>query len=200
MDKCYYSVFLCDPYGDPNSVTCSLTYSSFTDNIAIGSICIWLNTGGAKFEIISCNILRNTQGSLSSDGTIWTSGNLEIKDSCILENNANRIFCQGSSYTITVSNCTVDKTTYNKNLVTLNTVTKSFIHALIHISTLDCHSEYDSAGTLTPNIQSPSPSKKAYCFTCQECFFQLTKGKFFSLIGLFVFNFIQPYSSINPLF
>jgi hypothetical protein len=200
MNKCYYRVFLCDPYGDSNSVTCSLTFSTFTDNNATGYTCILFAAGGAQYEIKSCNVLRNTQGTLNTEGTIYTSGNLMIEDSCILENNANCIFYQGSSYTITVSNCTVDKTTSYKSFKIQNTVTKSFIHALNHMSTQNCHSEYDSAGTLTPIIQSPSSSKKQkICYTFQGISFQLPNRNFFSLISVLVFNLIHPYSSTYPL-
>jgi hypothetical protein len=118
-------------------------------------------TVGAKCEIKNCNILRNTQGILGTEGTIYSYGNLTIEDSCILENNANYIFrVSSTSYTSTLSNCTVDSTSGNENVITQNTVTKSFILALNHMSNLICQAEYDSAGTLTPIIQSPSPSKK----------------------------------------
>jgi hypothetical protein len=183
---------------DSNSVACSLTYSSFSDNNSNNNRCILLNRGGAKFEIESCNILRNTQGTLSSYGTIWTSGYLNIYDSCILENNANNIFYQhSSSYTITLSNCTVDKTTCNQNLVTQNTVTKSFILALNHMSTRNCHSEYDSAGILTPIIQTSK--KQKLCYTHIKCFNQCGQSDFFSLLFVFIFNFIHPYVSNYPL-
>jgi hypothetical protein len=72
MNKCFSRVILCDPYNDPNNIISSLSYSSFADNIATGYTCIWLNTGGAKFEIKTCNIPRNTQGTLGTEGTIYT--------------------------------------------------------------------------------------------------------------------------------
>ena len=71
-----------------------------------------------------------------------------------------RSMIPASSSTIILSNCTVNKTTYNRNLVTQNTVTKSFILALNHISTQNCHSRYDYAGYLIPIIQTPYPLKK----------------------------------------
>jgi hypothetical protein len=154
LNECqYYSGIYCSPYGDYNYVTCSFSYSTFADNVANGCICIMLTNSGAKFEIKSCNILRNTQGSLNSEGTICANGNLMIYDSCILENNATYIFRQGSSYIITVLNCTVDSTSFYGNFNTQNTVTKSFILALKHMSTQNCHAEYDSVGSLTPNLQ-----------------------------------------------
>jgi hypothetical protein len=183
MNKCqYYAVIGCWPFKDSNSVTCSLTYSSFTDNIANGHTFFWLDRGGAEYEIKSCNILRNTQVS-SSNGIIYTSGNLKIEDSCILENTATYIFYQNQSfYTITLSNCTVDKTSNNGYLTTQNTVTKSFILALKHMSNLNCHAEYDSAGSLTPIIQTPSPSKnREYNCTCGKFFYQPRLMDTFSL-------------------
>jgi hypothetical protein len=189
--------FYCIPTSDSNSVTGSLTYSSFADNIATDTICVLLSRGGVNYEIKSCNILRNTQGSLGSHGTIYTSGNLMIADSCIIENKANyNFYLDSSSYTITLSNCTVDSISYNRNLVTQNTVAKSFILALNHMSTLNCHSEYDYVGTLTPIIQSPTSSKKQkLCYTCEKFLFQFRLSDVISLISILVFNFIHQHAS-----
>jgi hypothetical protein len=191
LNKCYcQSGIACWPFLDSNSVTCSLTYFSSADNIATGYSNVWFNTGGSKCEMKSCNIIRNTQGSLSSYGTIFTSGNLIIEDSCVLENTATRIFHQdSSSYTITISNCTVDSTSNNGYLITQNTVTKSFILALNHMSTRNCHSEYDSAGTLTPIIQTPSSSKKqTFCYTCGRCFNQSPTSQILQFFVIFYFS------------
>jgi hypothetical protein len=194
MNKCYdRSGIYCAPSVDSNSVTSSLSYSTIADNIATQHTCIQLLRTDAKHEIKSCNILRNTQGNLGSQGTIATFGNTMIKDCCILENIATYIFySSSSSYTITLSNCTVDSTSSYRNLITQNTVTKSFILALNHISTQNCHSEYDSAGTLTPIIQSPSSSKKQ-----KNCY---TFAYVFSLSNILIFNFIHPYTSGDLLY
>jgi hypothetical protein len=195
LNKCgLHSAFACWPTSDSNYVTGSLTHSSFADNHAIAFTCFWLNRGGAKYEIKSCNILRNTQGTLDSHGTIYSSEILMIYDSCILENKANRIFHQGSSsYTTTLLNCTVDKTTNNQNLIIQSTVTKSFILALNHMYNIICHAEYDSAGYLTPITQTPSPSKKPMiCYTYMKCFCRPQMCDLFSLFSSFIFNFIHP--------
>jgi hypothetical protein len=202
MNKCgSHSGIFCNSFSDSNSVFCSLIYSSFTDSIANWYICICLWTGGAKSEIISCNILRNTQVS-SSYGTFYTCENLMIKDSCILENKATYIFYQSSSsYTITLSNCTVDKTTYNQNLVTQSIATKSFILALNPMSTLNCNSEYDAVGTLTPIIQTPSSSKKQRVYySCGNCFYKYQLRYLISLISVFLFNIIHLYDSNDPFY
>jgi hypothetical protein len=197
LNICYYrSGITCWPSSD-SSVTCSLTYSSFTDNYDTGSVCIVLNRVGANFEMKSCNILRNTQGAVSAEGTVYITGNLNIYDSCILENTATYTFSQDySSYTITLSNCTVDKATCNRNVVTQNTVTKSFILALNHMSTQNCHSQYDSAGNLTPIIQTPSSStRQGFCFTYLKYFCHPQLRDFLSFNSIFVFNFIHSGSS-----
>jgi hypothetical protein len=182
MNKCSIRSIICYTISDSSS-TFSFSFSSVADNIATGYSCFYLYRTGAKYEIKSCNILRNTQGSPSTEGTIYTSGYLAIEDSCILENTANRNFYQGSSYTITLSNCTVDSTSNNGYLTIKNTVTKSFILALKHMSTQNCHSEYDSAGYLTPIIQTPSSSKKRiHLCTCGKYFIQ------FQLSDLVSFN------------
>jgi hypothetical protein len=180
INKCYHtSGIYCQPSSDSSSSTCSLTYSTFADNIATGCICIYLLNSGAKHEIKSCNILRNTQPLGNGGGTIYANGNLIIEYSCILENTATYIFYQGhSSYTITLSNCTVDSTSNNGYLTTRNTLTKSFILALNHMSTRNCHSEYDSAGYLTPFIQTPSSKKQRNYCSCDRFLYQCPQGNF----------------------
>jgi hypothetical protein len=201
MNKCYGQTIRCQPFSDSNYVTCSLSSSSFTDNIANGYTCICLYRTGAKYEIKSCNILRNSQGTLDTQGTIYTTGYLTIEDSCILENTATYMFrSSSSSYTITLSNCTVDSTSNNGCLTITNTVTKFFILALNHMSTQNCHSEYDSAGTLTPIIQTPSSSKKPkLCYTGKKFLHQLPLSDVISVISILIFNFIYPYASYDPL-
>jgi hypothetical protein len=192
-NKCSsHSGIYCVPHPDTSSAICSFVHSSFVDNHATSSICICLNGGSAKYEIKSCNILRNTQVSLSSQGTILTQGDLMIEDSCILENNANYIIYASSSYTLTFSNCTVDKTTTNTGILKIqNTVTESFILALNHMSTEHCSAEYDSAGNLTPIIEHPS-SKKVICYcTYRNYFYQPHLSIFVSLMCVFMFNFIH---------
>jgi hypothetical protein len=185
LNKCYGTVIRCDPYIDSNPVTCSFSFSSFADNTAIQFILLHLDTN-AKYEIKSCNILRNTQVS-SSYGTIYTNGNTKIEDSCILENNANYIFYQrSSSYTITISSCTVDRISNNGYLTIQNTVTKSFIFALNHMSTQHCHSEYDSFGTISHIIPLSSSSKKQMLhYSCNEFFTQSSLRDFLLLAPIF---------------
>jgi hypothetical protein len=202
MNKCpYVSGITLYPYADSNSITCSLTYCSITDNNAPGSICIHLWTGSANFEIKSCNVIRNIQNNLDSRGIFYTCGYLKIKDSCILENIATYIFYAYDSSTITLLNCTVDSTTRTGSLKMQNTVTKSFILALNHMSNLICQAEYDVVGYLSPIIQTPSPSKKQklYC-SCENFFYQCQLRFFFSLLGVFLFNFIHIDPSSYPLY
>jgi hypothetical protein len=168
MNKCCQRpAMYCFSSYDSSSVTCSLSYTSIVDNHSTDENCIMFYRGGAKSEIKCCNILRNTEVSLNKRGTIHTAGNTMIEGSCILENNATYIFYQHSSYTITLSNCTVDKTTRYGSLIIQNTVTKSFIHGLNHLSTRNCHSEYGSTGYLTAIPYVSPPTKKEFCY-CQS--------------------------------
>jgi hypothetical protein len=191
MNECIYRpAIYCYPYSDSSYVICSLSYSSIADNYASCDNCIMFYGGGAKSEIKCCNILRNTEVSLNGRGTIYTAGNTMIEGSCILENNATYIFYQhSSSYTITLSNCTVDKTTRYGSLTIQNTVTKSFIHGLNHLSTRNCHSEYDSAGYLTAIPYVSNPTQTDSCFTSKIN--QARISDFFSFICLFMFTFIH---------
>jgi hypothetical protein len=193
MNKCNsFSGIWFSAYVDSNSVTCSLSYSSIVDNSATNYICINFATAGANYEIKSCNILRNTQVS-SSCGTVLTKGNLKIEDSCILENTATYIFYASSSYTITLSNCTVDKTSKSGSLITQNTVTKSFILGLNHMSTQNCHSEYDSAGYLTavPYFPTHSSAKQVCHCTYKMFLCQSQISDLFSLTFVFMITFIH---------
>jgi hypothetical protein len=201
MNKCYLPPGIyCDPLADSNSITGSISYSSFVDNIGTGYICIWFCRSGVKCEIKSCNILRNSHVS-TSHGIIQASGNMIISDSCILENIGTYIFYASSSYTITLTNCTVDKITRSGSLIIQNTVTTSFILALNHMSTRNCHSEYDSAGTLTPISRSSSSSKKQKLYYSCDCLLNLhQQGSIASLASILVFNFINPYTSRNSFY
>jgi hypothetical protein len=200
MNKNYGRSIACYPFCDSNSVTCSLSYSSFTDNVVTTYTCIYLWRTGAKYEIKNCNVLRNTQGALDTQGTIYTEGYLTINYSCILGNKANRNFHQGSSYTITLSNCTVDSTSNNGYLTIKNTITKSFIIALNHMSNLICYAEYDVIGTLTPIIPPPSPKKRIRLCTCGDCLHLSQQRIFFSLLSVFLFNFIHLDTFCNSFY
>jgi hypothetical protein len=178
MNKChYFSGIWYYSFSDSNSVICSYTYSTFADNNALTYICVSLRREGAKHEMKCCNILRNIQVS-SSYGIIYGPGNWKIEDSCILENTATYIFYVISS-TLTLSNCTVDKTTNNGYLTIQNTVTKSFILGLNHMSTQNCNSEYDSAGTLTAAPYVSHSTKILFCYTCK-----INKARISDLVSL----------------
>jgi hypothetical protein len=193
MNKCsYHSGIIYRTFVDSSSFTSLLSYSTFANNSATSYGCIWCNTGGANYEIKCCNILRNMQGS-TSNGIIFARGNLTIEDSCILDNAANYIFYQEStSYTITLSNCTVDLVSYYNSFTMQNTVTKSFILGLNHISTQNCNSEYDSAGTLTAISYVSDSTKTVFCYT-YHC--QVRISDFFILNCVFIVTFIHPNPS-----
>jgi hypothetical protein len=204
MNKCpYASGIRCLPFTDSNSYTSSLTYSSFADNFATTSICIYFYRSGANYEVKSCNVLRNTQGNLGAHGLFYTCDNVLIEDSCILENKATYIFNQqNSACTVTILNCTIDSTSNNGYLIIGNTVIKSFIHALNHMSTQNCHSEYDAVGTLIPIVQSPSPSSKKQicCYTCGNSFCKSELRYLVSMIRVFLFKFKHLNHKTNHLY
>jgi hypothetical protein len=197
MNQCDGRSAIClHPYTASSNALCSLTYSTFADNKAPQYNCITLYGKCPNHEIKYCNIIRNTQNG-GSEGIIWIDNSMTIENSCILENTATYIFY--TSYTITLSNCTVDKTSRSGSLIIQNTVTKSFIHALNHISTWNCHSEYDAVGILTPITPLHSSSKTVQnryytynnMFLCQPYLKHLV-----SLIFVFMFNFITPNPSV----
>jgi hypothetical protein len=183
MNKCYrFSAIRYTPFCNSSSSS----FSTFADNIAFDAICIGFYAHSAKFELKCCNILRNTQGTLGSWGTFEAYGDVMIKDSCVLENVANRIFFG----TITLSKCTVDQTTNNGKLTIQSTVTKSFIYALNHILTQNCHGDY-AVGTRIPILPSLN--------TCRRFDQVLPQGNFVSFTSILVFNFINPFASGDRL-
>jgi hypothetical protein len=200
MNKCLLRpVFLCNPFTDTSSITCSISYSSFTDNNALDCLCLQFDRGGPKYEIKCCNILRNTQDT-SSWGLIYAYGSLNIKDCCILENKATYIFyANNHPYIITLSNCTVDKTSSYGSFIIQNTITKSFIHGLHHISTQNCNAKYDLVGTLSAIPYVPSPTKKEFCYyyTCKMNHCQGKIGVFFSITWMLLVAFIHPNPSVD---
>jgi hypothetical protein len=199
MNKCAYQSTISYYHSTDSNSICSLSYSSFTDNSATGYTCIYLENGAMKYQMKCCNILRNTHSS-SSNGIIRFRGNVMIEDSCILENNANYIFyTYSSSYTVTLSKCTVDKTTIVTGSLTIqSTAIKSFILALNHMSTQNCNAEYDSAGTLTPIIQHPSSKKnRIICYTFNNFLYQPRLSDIISTMWVFMFNFIHPYDGCS---
>jgi hypothetical protein len=118
-----------------------------------------------------------------------------IMDSCILENKATYIFYQSSSYTFTLSKCTVDTTSNNGYLTAQNTVTKSFILALYHMSTQNCYAEFNYKGMQIVLIQPSFPSmEEKHCYTWKKFFHQPRLRDVISLTSILVFNFIYPYT------
>jgi hypothetical protein len=196
MNKCGFgSGVYCYPYPDSNYVTCSFTYSSFADNNATLNNCIYFDRNNAQYEIKYCNIIRNIENS-GNGGTIRVDGNMLIEGSCILENRASYNFrADSTSYTLTLSNCTVDKTTSYQKLVMQNTITKSFILGLNHMSTQNCNVGYDSVGYLTAVPYVSQPTKKISCYTHNGNNDRIRIGDFFSLNCVFMVTFIHPHPS-----
>jgi hypothetical protein len=194
MNKCYrHSGILTYPFTNSSSVTSSMSHSSFVNNTSSESICIYFHRTDSNHEMKCCNILRNIMYT-DSNGLIYSNTNSMIKDSCILENTATPIFYIPSSYTITLSNCTVDKTTNNGYLTTQNTITKSFIHGLNHISTQNCNAEYDSIGTLSVAPFVSNPTKKVFCRTC-NCQGRISIS--YLIVWLLLFTFIHANPSVD---
>jgi hypothetical protein len=186
LNKCYsYLGIYC--YSSAISSYVTLSYSTFTDNNITGYVCIYLGGGtNSKLEMKCCNVLRNTHPS-GSWGLFYIYGNMTIDDSCIIENNAPLYFEMRNPNSITLSNCTIDKTTKYGNLGTLiirKTVTKSFILTLNHISTEDCHFTF----TISPS------NKKKFYYSCKN-YNYIVRLSDLILNWVFIFTFIHPGSS-----
>jgi hypothetical protein len=189
MNKCGWRPGIsCEPTADSSSVTCLVVYSTFVDNNATQARVICFGRSSANYEMKWCNILRNSQISLSTNGLIDIYGSTIIENSCIIENVADYIFYSSTSITYTISNCTLDKTTNNGYLTTRNTVTKSFILTLNHMFTQNCHADHSTVDTLTPI---------KIIVTCRILSCPSHLRDFITLIFSFMFNFINPYPSAD---
>jgi hypothetical protein len=162
-NECYTNpAFCCHTSRSSTLELCIVSYCSIVNNTANGGYsCIRFYSSGSTHRIDTCNIISNKQ-TATTHGTIKAFSNILIEDSCILGNNEeNSVFyTYSSSYTITVSNCTVDNNRFTGagSVIFTKTAKSSFIHALSHIVTRSCDSNFDSYGTLTakPNIPSRS--------------------------------------------
>jgi hypothetical protein len=183
---CYSPAFCCDSTKSSTSETCWITYCSVVNNTANGgSQCIRFYRSGSTHLIDACNIINNKQTS-SSSGTIYASTNIIIKDSCIIGNNEGKTVFYTSSYKITVSNCTVDNNRYSGSVIFTKTAERSFIHALSHIVTRICDSNFDSYGTLTakPNIPSRSSRLLMSCICKRPMFYPFRSMEFILLLTI----------------
>jgi hypothetical protein len=176
----YYTALLCwltKGTGSPVSVTFCISYSSIINNTNSGGYGVFYHDNSVTSHCIdTCNIINNKQN-ISSYGAIIASGNLFIKDSCILGNNENDkvFYVSSSSSKITISNCTIDDDIFTNgryagSVTIIKTITKTFINALSHISTHLCDSYFDSYGTLSakPNV----PSQISRCLLSCNCRYQ----------------------------
>ena len=123
-------------------ITCSLSLCSFFNNTAHKSRIVSLSREYSSKHFVYCNVVNNMQNDPGSYGIIYIEGNIEIKDSCILENKAPYTFCESlSSFVITVTNCTLEadvESKRNGNVEIKNIASGSYTLALSHISTGKC--------------------------------------------------------------
>ena len=86
----------------------NISYSSFSNNIAINFITIWYNGIGLKYSLIFSNIINNTQYSLNY-GTIYSRDLTKVNIlECIFKDNYPRIFSVAVGGTIYIENCYSD--------------------------------------------------------------------------------------------
>jgi predicted outer membrane repeat protein len=166
-NECYRSsAFCCVSRRSTTSETCWITYCSVVNNTANGGYyCIRLYSSSSTHRIDACNIINNKQ-TTTTEGTIYVVTDILFKDSCILGNDEGKTFFYFSnSYKITISNCTIDNTRYSGggSIIFTQTIKHSFIHALSHIVTRICDSNFDSYGTLSAKPIVPPQSTKNPC-------------------------------------
>ena len=130
----------CLSFYKSGEITASFSYSTFSNNTSNDDLLLDIETGD-RYEVIFCNLIGNKQYT-TSFGMIYSSRNLDIKQCCILENNAQCLFYSASK--ITITNCTFDalysSTRNHGNVITNSILTNNhgFSLKLKHLSTADC--------------------------------------------------------------
>jgi hypothetical protein len=143
------------PSSNGNYVASSISYSSFANNVASDSVCIYLSSS-YLYEVDSCNVISNTHKG-TNYGLILSDGSLNLRGSCIINNSVICVIQNRGGKTITVTNCTIDPANKNSGAVVItSTPQTSFINKIKHIETALCYATYDSFGSLTA---APDTSK-----------------------------------------
>ena len=138
------SALKCEPIYSTNNLGTNIIYSSFADNNATSQSCISININDQAIEFLirNTNIIRN-----SGDRTIYTNGNTNMNECCIMKNIGDDIFYTESGG-FTLTDCSVDENidSYNTNNKPNidNIATKSFIHVLIFHETGNCINTFDT--------------------------------------------------------
>ena len=138
--------------------TCCIIYTSIVNNSASSHGCMLFENSGSTQMIYTSNIINNKEVGVG-EGTIYSTTNLFINESCIIgnmEGEGKRVFYEcGGSCQIMITNCTLDSdiitqsTRYSGTFKIISTKESSFINALSHIVTGKCMSSFDTYGTLT---------------------------------------------------
>jgi hypothetical protein len=153
MNECYYQTAL---YSE-SSHSAYITYCTFANNTARYYGCLQFNY---PHEMRECNILFNEQIENSTAFIIYSTANLFILNSCILENNKGKMvfYETDSSLRIALYNCTIDndiissKRYYNSLTIHL-TNERAFINGNKHLIMNLCGASFDAVGTLTAPIE-----------------------------------------------
>ena len=137
----------------------TMEYTSMVNNTANGYSMIWLDYyPKAKYIINKCNVLKNKQKMLSTEGIIYTYALINFNDCCIPANEDDVMFYTiGNPYNyqcgIILNNCTTDAGDEHVGSFECNNKPeKDFIHPLKHIETRNCDAVYEFVGTLTPDV------------------------------------------------
>ena len=137
-----------------NFADCLISFSCFSNNEMKSYICVLYDSGG-KGEMRSCNVINNTQGQKSQFAAVYTNSPLNIYNSCVIGNDADRSF-YGSSNRINLYNTIFDKTS-NYNAVVQESAATTFINNLLFIKTGECDAE---------NPKTIPKSRKTYNKAC----------------------------------
>ena len=141
-------------YTGDNQLLSTISYSSFSNNSASGSCCVFLSNyrSTINHKIISCNIINNNQNlNDQSYGIITAKMPASIEGSCFVNNMCHFLLMNQGSYSFTVSNCTIDSGFRTSGALNVNNLpATSFINKILCFETGNCEAFFDYAGSLTP--------------------------------------------------
>lgn len=156
FNKCdCWSGFCVYPASSSSYSDCVLSFSCFSNNNMNGYMCVAFYGSSSKGEMRKCNVIKNSQTS-SSYGAVHTSGFLNVRESCVIENSIPYAFSIVTSNQINVYDSVFDKSNSGKVTIENNAAT-SFLTLLMFIKTGDCDAEF---------IKTFAKPKKSYDRKC----------------------------------
>ena len=169
-NECYHiSAIICYPSYSQGRVSCLLSFSSFSNNIATKDYgCIYFGTTNSFIDnqIQACNIIKNKQ--VNYLGLIYSGSRLIINYSCIVNNEASPLISLRSDSASVFLNTFIDVQQLAATIITVNAQSKTFVNILKMFETRECAALFEPIeGAIAVDLM-----KKSVCYNtkgnCKE--------------------------------